>query len=70
MADLRKAQSVSLTFDPKDQNMDRIKTVIEKLGGLVDCEKCGRIAFLRVEFLGDPPPEFKRAGVISYLPHG
>jgi hypothetical protein len=70
MADVRRARSATLTFDPKDQNMDAIKQVVEKLGGLVDCERCGRIAFLRVDFLGDPAPEFKKAGVISFTREG
>jgi hypothetical protein len=56
---------MTLTINPHNQNresVDRLVTQILNRGG---CPHCGLIAVLRVDFLGDPPPDLAKDGVIS-----
>ena len=59
------AKSVRLQLNTKDQKMESLHDLLAKVGGLVGCGRCGRIAYLHIETLGDPAPEFAHSGVIS-----
>jgi hypothetical protein len=63
------AKSATLTFNPHNQNLDQIKKVVESVLGRAGCGTCGRIAFLKVDFLGDPA-DLKNQGVISAITEG
>jgi len=59
------SKSVRIQLNTKDQKIEAIHDLVARVGGLVGCGRCGRIAFLHIETLGDPPPEFAHDGVIS-----
>jgi hypothetical protein len=52
-------------FDPKIANDQTVKSVIEAVLRRAGCPTCGRIAELRVQFVGDPGPELVKGGVTS-----
>jgi hypothetical protein len=60
-----KAKSVRLQLNTKDQKLESLNDLLARVGGLAGCGKCGRIAYLHIETLGDPAPEFAHDGVIS-----
>jgi hypothetical protein len=62
-----KARSVSVSLNPGGgkQNLESLQRIFKKVGGLAGCDNCGRIAFLKVDFLVDPPADLARDGVIS-----
>ena len=59
------AKSASLTINPQKQDLDSVHRLVGQVLGLAGCPRCGRIAFLKFDFLGDPPPELGKEGVIS-----
>ena len=60
-----KAKSIRLHLETKGQKMQSLQEIISKVGGLAGCAACGRIAYLHIQTLGDPAPEFAHGGVIS-----
>ena len=60
-----KPKSIRLSLNTKDQKIEALNDLLAKVGGLAGCGRCGRIAFLHIDLLGDPPPDFARDGVIS-----
>ena len=58
-------KSVTLTINPHNQNLDSVHRLVAQVLGKAGCGTCGRIALLRVDFLGDPTPELAKEGVIS-----
>jgi len=64
------SKSVRIQLNTKDQKIEAIHDLVAKVGGLVGCGRCGRIAFLHIETLGDPPPDFAHDGVISVQVQG
>jgi hypothetical protein len=60
-----KARSIRIQLNTKDQKMQSIQDLLKRVGGLLGCDGCGRMAYLHIEGLGDPPPEFARDGAIS-----
>jgi hypothetical protein len=61
-------RTATLMFNPKGQTLEQLQHVIKELVGRAGCEKCGQIALLRADFLGDPP--FEANGVVSYTEQG
>jgi hypothetical protein len=59
------AKSATLTLNPGNQNLDSIQRLVAQVLGKAGCDHCGRIAVLKVDFLGDPPIEMGK-GVISF----
>ena len=58
--------SVSLNpSSPKKQTNDTINKLIAQVLGRAGCEGCGRIAYIHINFLGDPGPDMERFGAIS-----
>jgi hypothetical protein len=60
-----RGKSVTFLLNTKDQKIEALHDIIAKVGGLVGCGRCGRIAFLHIDTIGDPGPEFANSGVIS-----
>lgn len=60
-----KAKSITLHLNTKDQKIQSLHDIIAKVGGLAGCMACGRIAYLHIQTVGDPPPEFAHGGVTS-----
>jgi hypothetical protein len=60
-----KAKSIRLHLNTKDQKIQSLQDIISRVGGLAGCAACGRIAYLHIQTLGDPAPEFAHSGVIS-----
>jgi hypothetical protein len=65
MATAPRAKSATLTINPHNQNLESVHRLVAQVLGMAGCSHCGRIALLRVDFLGDPPPELSKEGVIS-----
>jgi hypothetical protein len=59
-------RSVTATLNPEHQNLESLQKLLAQIAGRGGCDRCGRIAFLHVDFLGDPPPEIAHQGVISF----
>jgi hypothetical protein len=60
------AKSATLTLNPANQNLDGINRLMAQVLGKAGCDHCGRIAVLKVDFLGDPPTDMGKGGVISF----
>ena len=70
MATTRKSSvsrvSVSLNPNgPKKQDLDMINRLVAQVLGRAGCDRCGRIAFFDIRFLGDPGPDMEKLGAIS-----
>ena len=63
-----KAATVSL--NTQHQNIESINRVVASILSRAGCATCGRIAFLNVQFHGDPGPDLTRDGVISVQTEG
>jgi hypothetical protein len=70
MATLRQGKSVTVTLNTHNQRVESLQSLLKKVGGLVDCDHCGRMAILRIDFLSDPPPDLAKDGAISVMPEG
>jgi hypothetical protein len=47
------------TLNPKGQTLDGLNHVVAQILKIAGCGHCGRVMRLNIEFLGDPPPDFK-----------
>jgi hypothetical protein len=54
------------TFNPKGQTLEALNQVVAQITKIAGCGHCGRVMRLRVEFLGDPPPDLSKDHVISF----
>jgi hypothetical protein len=61
----RNVGSVSVSVNPKKQNLDTVNKLVATILGRAGCEACGRIAYIHVNFLGDPDPDFEKLGAVS-----
>jgi hypothetical protein len=57
-------------FNTRDQNAENIQSVVSQILGRGGCPRCGLVAFLSVEFQGDPPPDMLKQHVASYTEYG
>jgi len=64
------AKFAAVALNPSGQNLDAIHKIVTTILARGGCGKCGRAAYLRVDFLGDPPPELAKEGVISLIEQG
>ena len=65
---IRKSATVSLSGH--NQTLDTLNHIIATIAGRGGCDKCGRIALLKVEYVVDPPPDLAKQGVISFQTEG
>jgi hypothetical protein len=63
-------KSATVTINPKGQTLDSVNRLVAQVLGRAGCDHCGRIAVLKVDFLGDPPDVMGRDGVISFQTAG
>jgi len=61
----RNVGSVSVAINPKKQNLETVNQLVKQILGRAGCEACGRIAYIHVNFLGDPDPDMEKLGAIS-----
>ncbi|HWA59892.1 MAG TPA: hypothetical protein VG939_00885 [Caulobacteraceae bacterium] len=67
MASIAKSgRYASVTLNPQHQSLENLQKLVAQMVGRGGCDRCGRVAYLHVDFLGDPPDEIARDGVISY----
>jgi hypothetical protein len=66
----RGGKSATLTINPHNQNLETVHRLVAQVLGMAGCDHCGRLAVLKVDFLGDPPPELGKEGVISIQTQG
>lgn len=68
MASISKGgKTVSVALNPQKQTLDQLHKLIGQIAGRAGCDHCGRIAYLHIDFLGDPPPDLAQNGVISLI---
>ena len=67
MSNSSKFASVSL--NPREQSLESLHDLMAQIVGRGGCLGCGRVAYLRVDFVGDPPTGFNQ-GVISFNEQG
>lgn len=63
-------KSFTVALNPQQQSLESIQFIVANILGRAGCRACGRLATLNVSFLGDPPPELSKAGVISVETQG
>ena len=63
-------KSATATLNPHNQTLDTVHRLIGSILGRAGCDKCGRLALLRVDFLVDPGPDLAKQGVISLREEG
>jgi hypothetical protein len=61
----RNVGSVSVAINPKKQNLETVNQLVKQILGRAGCDACGRIAYIHVNFLGDPDPDMEKLGAIS-----
>ena len=61
----RNVGSVSVSMNPKKQTLDQVNKMVATILGRAGCDACGRIAYIHVNFLGDPDPDMEKLGAIS-----
>ena len=61
----RNVGSVSVSMNPKKQNLDTVNKMVASILGRAGCEACGRIAYIDIKFLGDPEADFEKLGAVS-----
>jgi len=61
---------IGATINPHNQNLESVHLIVAHILGLADCSGCGRISKLSLEFVGDPPPDLAKDGVISFEQQG
>lgn len=66
----KRVSSVSVSINPKQQNLDTVNKLVALALGRAGCDKCGRLAYLDFRFLGDPGPDFEKLGGISVRVQG
>ena len=70
-AQSRSAKSYATAgFNTRDQSAENIQSVVSQILGRGGCPRCGLVAFLSIEFQGDPPPDMVRQQVASYTEYG
>jgi hypothetical protein len=63
-------KSVTVTFNPHNQNLESLQRLVAQIVGIAGCKPCGRLAVLKIDFVVDPPPEFAKEGAISVQAEG
>jgi len=59
-----------ISLNPQHQNLDMLNRIVANVLGRAGCGTCGRIAYLSVQFVGDPGPDLTKEGVISVQTEG
>ncbi len=59
----KRAGSLAFQLSTQGQDAERIQALVKRALGLVGCDGCGRIAYLKLDLLSDPPVDLGRLGV-------
>jgi len=63
-------KSATVSINPHNQDLDSVNRIVAHILNLAGCARCGRVALLHVDFLGDPPAALQRDNVISVHTEG
>lgn len=63
-------KSATVSLSGHNQTLDTLNHIVATIAGRGGCDKCGRIALLRVEYVVDPPPDLAKQGVVSFHMEG
>ncbi|MBZ5672681.1 MAG: hypothetical protein LAP61_00385 [Acidobacteriia bacterium] len=63
-------KSATVSLSGHNQTLDTLNHIVATIAGRGGCDKCGRIALLRVEYVVDPPADLAKQGVISFQTEG
>ena len=63
-------KTATVLLNPHNQNLDMIHHLVASIAGRAGCDKCGRLALLKVDFVVDPGPELAKQGAISLQAEG
>jgi hypothetical protein len=63
-------KSATVSLSGHNQTLDTLNHIVATIAGRGGCDKCGRIALLRVEYVVDPPPDLAKQGVVSFQTEG
>ena len=63
-------KSATVSLSGHNQTLDTLNHIVATIAGRGGCDKCGRIALLRVEYVVDPPPDLVKQGVVSFHTEG
>ena len=61
----RSTHTAQVIINPVGQTHEDVNEIVATLLARAGCLGCGRLAYLAVEFAGDPGPDLAKAGVIS-----
>jgi len=59
----------SVGLNPREQSLESLQKLVAQLVGRGGCVACGRVAYLHVDFVSDPPAELG-GGVLSFSEQG
>ena len=63
-------KSATAALNPHGQSLDTVHKLVANILGRAGCAQCGRIALLKVDFVGDPGPDLAGLGAISLHTEG
>ena len=63
-------KSATVSLSAQNQTLDTLNHIVASIAGRGGCEKCGRIALLKVEYVVDPPSDLLKQGAISFHTEG
>ncbi len=61
----RSTHAAHVIMNPQHQTREQVTEIVASMLGKAGCLACGRLAFLAMEFAGDPGPDMAKIGVIS-----
>ena len=65
MSTTAKIKSATATLNVQNQDFESLSKLLASILNRAGCLKCGRVAILKIDMVGDPDPDFTRLGGIS-----
>lgn len=63
-------RAATIYMNSHGQSAESIERLVKQILGQAGCPACGRLAFLHMDFMSDPSPEFTKLGVTSIVTEG
>ena len=63
-------KSATVSLSAHNQTLETLNHIVASIAGRGGCDKCGRIALLRVDYVVDPPADLAKQGVVSFQTEG
>ncbi len=60
----------SVNINSQGQTVENINRIVADILGRAGCDKCGRVALMRVDFVTDQPAELAQLHVSSFVGEG